>query len=87
MTDNTANETLAGRTARHVNWTRVEGIVGGGALLTSFLWFLGMPIGMAIGVGFGVLLLLDFVRALLFGASPADRQRPTTPPADPQADR
>ncbi|WP_306059379.1 hypothetical protein [Natronococcus wangiae] len=49
-----------------VNWTRLEGIVAVGVLLTSFVWFLGMPTGMAIGVGFGIVLLLDFVRSLLF---------------------
>jgi hypothetical protein len=32
-----------------------------------------MPTGMAIGVGFGVVLLLDFLRSLLFNVTRPDR--------------
>lgn len=58
--------------ARHelgVNWTRLEGVVGLGALVTSFLWFLGMPAAMAIGVGFGAIFLLDVARYTIFVSS------------------
>lgn len=55
-----------------VNWTRLEGILAVGALLTSIIWFLGMPTGMAIGVGFGIVLLLDFLRSLIFDAARTD---------------
>jgi hypothetical protein len=56
-----------------LDWTRLEGIVAVGALLATFLWFLGMPTGMAIGVGFGVVLLLDFLRSLLCNGTRPDR--------------
>lgn len=56
-----------------VNWTRVEGVLGTGALITSFIWFLGMPTGMAIGVGFGLVLVLDVIRSLIFDSSQSDR--------------
>lgn len=56
-----------------VNWTRLEGVVAVGALLTSFIWFLGMPTGMAIGIGFGTVLLLDFLRSMLFDEARTDR--------------
>lgn len=77
MTDETTAETVAAhdteRRGIDVPWTRVEGVVAVGALLTSFIWFLGMPTGMAIGVGFGTVLLVDFIRALIFGSSRSDR--------------
>lgn len=70
MTDEATTETTVqtprGRKPFNINWLRVEGVLGVGALLTSFIWFLGMPTGMAIGVGFGIVLVLDVVRALLF---------------------
>lgn len=76
MTDETTAEpvvqTLQGRKISDVNWTRVEGVLGVGALLTSFIWFLGMPTGMAIGVGFGIVFVLDVVRALIFTSSQTD---------------
>lgn len=68
-----------GRRGFDVNWTRVEGVAGGGALLTSFVWFLGMPTGMAFGVGFGLVLLLDFVRALIFDTPWTDRSELDAP--------
>lgn len=61
-----------------VNWNRLEGVLAVGALLTSFIWFLGMPTGMAIGVGFGIVLLLDFARSLIFDSASSDRSRLTT---------
>ncbi len=77
MTDETTTETVVQtpqwRKTFGVNWTRVEGVLGVGALLTSFIWFLGMPTGMAIGVGFGIVLVLDVVRALIFNSSRRDR--------------
>lgn len=58
-----------------VNWTRLEGVIAAGALLASFVWFLGMPTGMAVGVGFGAVLLLDFLRSLLFDGARSRRAR------------
>lgn len=58
-----------GRKVLGVNWTRVEGVLGLGALLTAFVWFLGMPTGMAIGFGFGVVFVLDVIRDAIFGSS------------------
>lgn len=77
MTDETMAETVAENPSRRttigISWTRVEGVLAIGALLTSFIWFLGMSTGMAIGVGFGIVLLLDFIRALIFESSQSDR--------------
>lgn len=77
MTDDTVTESAApatrGRETSNMDWTRVEGVLGVGALLTSFIWFLGMPTGMAIGVGFGIVLVLDVIRALILGSSQPDR--------------
>lgn len=77
MTNETKTEihsgSASGRTGLDVRWTRVEGVLAVGALLTSFIWFLGMPTGMAIGVGFGLVLLLDFIRALIFESPPPDQ--------------
>lgn len=83
MTDEIMAETAAKNASRwtrfDIPWTRIEGVLAIGALLTSFIWFLGMPTGMAIGVGFGTVLLLDFVRALIFdSAQPSGSQ--FTPP-------
>lgn len=82
MTDETTTETVAqtsqGRRTSDVDWTRVEGVLGVGALLTSFVWFLGMPTGMAIGVGFGIILVLDVIRALIVGSSRSDRSELST---------
>lgn len=79
MTDeNTARTGVTaadGRSIANVDWTRLEGVLAVGALLTSFIWFLGMPTGMAIGVGFGTVLLLDFVRSLIFDSSLPDQSR------------
>lgn len=76
MTDEYTAETDADgthdRIAHGTNWTRLEGVVAVGALLASFLWFLGMPTGLAIGVGFGVVLLLDFLRSLIFDEARAE---------------
>jgi hypothetical protein len=58
---------------------RVEGVLAVGALLTSFIWFLGMPTGMAIGVGFGLVFLLDFIRALIFDSARSSGSRLTPP--------
>lgn len=73
MTDETESETVPKNAPRwnvkDIPWTRVEGVLAVGALFTSFIWFLGMPTGMAIGVGFGTVLLLDFIRSLIFGPS------------------
>ncbi len=82
MPDENSAETVfnpAAHEGSNVNWTRIEGVVGVGALLTSFLWFLGMPTGMAIGIGFGTILLLDFIRQLLFGSSRAEHTHLSTP--------
>lgn len=83
MTDETTTETAVqipwGRKTFNINWTRVEGVLGVGALLTSFIWFLGMPTGMAIGVGFGVVLVLDVVRTLIFNSSRRDHSDFDTP--------
>lgn len=82
MTEETPTETVVQTPERwkmiDVNWTRVEGVIGVGALLTSFIWFLGMPTGMAIGVGFGIVLVLDVVRALIFGSSRPSPSEPST---------
>lgn len=72
-TTETVVQTPQGQKIFDVNWTRVEGVLGIGALLTSFIWFLGMPTGMAIGVGFGIILVLDLVRALIFNSSQSDQ--------------
>lgn len=77
MTNETVTETV-GSTARaqkgvDVNWTRLEAVVGLGAVLTSFIWFLGMPTGMAVGVGFGIVLLLDVGRSLIIESSKPER--------------
>lgn len=78
MTDETMTETGAENASRRtgidIPWTRLEGVLAGGALLTSFVWFLGMPTGMAFGVGFGIVLLVDFARAVIFGSSRVDRE-------------
>ena len=83
MTDETTTETAAqtprGRKTFNINWTRVEGVLGVGALLTSFIWFLGMPTGMAIGVGFGIILVLDVIRALIFSPSRREHSDLGTP--------
>lgn len=77
MTDENVSETVAKSSHRqgrfNINWTRIEGVLGVGALITSFIWFLGMPTGMAIGVGFGIVLLLDFIRSLIFDSARSDR--------------
>lgn len=77
MTDESTTKTVAqtsqGWKIFDVNWIRVEGILGIGALITSFIWFLGMPTGMAIGVGFGLVLVLDVIRSLIFDSSQSDR--------------
>lgn len=82
MSDENKVETISSTThvreGLDVNWTRLEGIVAIGALLTSFIWFLGMPTGMAIGVGFGIVLLLDFIRHLIFGPSRPERSNLNT---------
>lgn len=79
MTDESRSETVAENVARRTSidipWTRVEGVLAVGTLLTSFVWFLGMPTGMAIGVGFGIVLLLDFIRALIFESSRSNRAK------------
>lgn len=77
MTDENTSETVETnvppRTGIDIPWNRVEGVVAVGALLTSFIWFLGMPTGMAVGVGFGIVLLLDFIRSMIFESAESDR--------------
>lgn len=79
MPDKTKTETYmrsaSKRSGIGIPWNRVEGVLAVGALLTSFIWFLGMPTGMAIGVGFGIVLLMDFIRALIFGSSIHDQSQ------------
>ncbi len=83
MTDNNLEERVSNTThvrkGYDVNWTRLEGVVAVGTLLASFMWFLGMSIGMAIGFGFGIVLLLDFIRELIFGSSRNATPRPDSP--------
>lgn len=83
MTDESMTETTgknsSGQAIFGIPWTRVEGVLAVGALLTSFIWFLGMPTGMAIGVGFGLVLLLDFIRALIFDSARSSGSRFTPP--------
>lgn len=77
MSSETSTETVEQaaeeRRGFEINWRRVEGLIGAGALFTSFLWFLGMPTGMAIGVGVGTILLVDFSRALIFDSSQSEQ--------------
>lgn len=83
MTDENMTETVAKTSYElerfDINWIRVEGVLGIGALITSFIWFLGMPTGMAIGVGFGIVLFLDFIRSLIFGSSRSNRSEHDMP--------
>ncbi|WP_129116090.1 hypothetical protein [Halegenticoccus tardaugens] len=71
----TTRKNVPGQVLFDAPWTRVEGVLAVGALLTSFIWFLGMPTGMAIGVGFGLVLLLDFFRALIFDSARSSGSR------------
>lgn len=70
MTDDELNQPSTNSqrvgTGSRLNWTRLEGVVGVGTLLTTFIWFLGMPTAMAFGVGFGSILVSDFLRHLIF---------------------
>lgn len=79
MADNPKTENYVGSASKRsgpgIPWNRVEGVLAVGALLTSFVWFLGMPTGMAMGVGFGIVLLLDFIRALNFDSAGSSGSR------------